>query len=265
MLEPLVSAGKEGILMTCPNGCVQRLFPILAAYVTDFPEQCLVVCCKEGRCPKCKVARKERGSHTRCSPRTHALTLKYLKRHRQGRLNDQELAHLGLCAVHEPFWSKLPHSDIFTAITPNILHQLHKGVFKDHVVSWITEIVGAEQLDIRFREMTAYHGLRHFKKGISHCKQWMGSDHKELERVFLTVIAGMVESRVVTAVRGILDFVYYAQYQSHMDTTLDKMEAALKCFHQNKEVFVDLGVRSDFNIPKVNSGPSTFIGHCTLT
>jgi len=159
ILEPLVSAGKEGVLMTCPDGCVRRLFPILAAYVTDFPEQCLVVCCKESRCPKCKVAPKERGSHTRCSPRTHAPTLKYIQRHQKGRLNDGELAQLGLRAVHEPFWSKLPHCNIFTAIMPDILHQLHKGVFKDHVVSWITEIVGAEQLDTRFREMTAYHGL----------------------------------------------------------------------------------------------------------
>jgi len=120
-------------------------------------------------------------------------------------------------------------------------------------------------LDTRFREMIAYHGLRDFKKGILHHKQWMGSDHKELERVFLVVIAGMVESWVVTAVHEILDFIYYTQYQSHMDTTLEKMEAALKCFHQNKEVFIDLGVCSDFNIPKVNSGPSTFIWHCTLT
>ena len=114
-------------------------------------------------------------------------------------------------------------------------------------------------MDTWFQEMTAYHGLCHFKKGISHCKQWTGSDHKELERVFLTVITGMVESHMLTAVHGILDFIYYAQYQSHTDMTLEKMEAALKCFHQNKEVFVDLGVCNDFNIPKVRSGPSTFM------
>ena len=125
--------------------------------------------------------------------------------------------------------------------------------------------MGTEQLDTRFQEMTAYHGVQHFKKGISHHKQWTGSDHKELERVFLTVIAGVVESCVITAVHGILDFVYYAQYQSHVDMTLEKMEAALKCFHQNKEVFIDLGVCSDFNIPKVNSSPSTFMWDCTLT
>jgi len=102
ILEPLVSAGKEGVLMTCPDGCMQCLFPIMAAYVADFPEQCLVVCCKESRCPKCKVTPKERGSHPRCLPHTHAPTLKYIQCHQKGHLNDGELAQLGLCAVHEP-------------------------------------------------------------------------------------------------------------------------------------------------------------------
>jgi len=54
-------------------------------------------------------------------------------------------------------------------------------------------------------------------------------------------------------VRGILDFTYYAQYQSHTETTLKKMDTALRLFHQHKNIFVDLGVRDDFNIPKVHS------------
>ena len=52
--------------------------------------------------------------------------------------------------------------------------------------------------------------------------------------------------------RGILDFTYYAQYQSHMETTL-KMDTALQLFHQHKNIFVDLGIHDDFNIPKVHS------------
>ncbi|KIJ09099.1 hypothetical protein PAXINDRAFT_45449, partial [Paxillus involutus ATCC 200175] len=122
-----------------------------------------------------------------------------------------------------------------------------------NVVSWCTEIIGAKELDMRFKAMTPYAGLRHFKKGISKRKQWTGADQKELQRVFLGVIAGVVDECVLAATRGILDFIYYAQYQSHTEASLEKMEDSLKLFHENKQAFVDLGVRDHFNIPKLHS------------
>ncbi|KIM63099.1 hypothetical protein SCLCIDRAFT_118016, partial [Scleroderma citrinum Foug A] len=55
------------------------------------------------------------------------------------------------------------------------------------------------------------------------------------------------------AVHEILDFTYYAQYQSHTESMLKKMDIALCSFHQHKSIFINLGMRNDFNIPKIHS------------
>jgi hypothetical protein len=252
ILKPLIMAGKNGVKMTCADSVIRRIFPILAAYVADHPEQCLVACCMENRCPRCVVPRDERGEHKDYPLRDQAATMITLTRHGRGEdpyLFDDE----GLRAIHHPFWADFPHTDIFACITPDILHQLHKGVFKDHLMKWCTSIASEDEVDARFKAMTDYHGLHHFKNGISSVSQWTGKEHKEMQRVIVTVLAGVVDSKVLAAVRGALDFIYYAQYQSHTDATLARMQDALNTFHANKDIFVDLDVRKDFNIPKLHS------------
>ena len=65
--------------------------------------------------------------------------------------------------------------------------------------------------------------------------------------------------RLLSAIRAILDFVYLAQYPVHSEETLDLLQSALEHFHMNKQIFIDLGIRQNFDIPKLH-----FVGHYRL-
>ncbi|KAI0342945.1 hypothetical protein BDW22DRAFT_1439756 [Trametopsis cervina] len=255
LLEPLIEAGTRGVDMVCADGFIRTIYPIIAAYIADHPEQCLVACCQENFCPKCLVSPDKRGlaldSPLRDPDKSAALI--------QGKLSGgkpTEFANTGLRAVN-PFWVGFPCCDIFSCLTPDILHQLHKGMFKDHTVKWATACTDGKdgEIDRRFQAMPSHPDLRHFRKGISLISQWTGSEYKNMEKVFVGVIAGAtVDPEVIKAVRAVLDFIYYAHFETHTTESLVQLKTAWLNFHTHKQVFVRLGIRQNFNgIPKLHS------------
>ena len=70
------------------------------------------------------------------------------------------------------------------------------------------------------------------------------------------MIAGheKVDSRVIKAVRSILDYTYMAQYPALSELDLRKMEDLLTVFHQNKEIFISnkLWGTDHLHIPKLH-------------
>jgi hypothetical protein len=183
----------------------------------------------------------ERGSAAETTIRDVEETLETLVKHQQGR-DPSKFEDEGLRAIYHQFWADLPHCDIFSCFTPDLLHQLHKGVFKDHLAKWCGEIIGDKEIDSRFKAMNGYPGLRHFKKGISMVSQWTGMEHKEMQKVLLGIVVGALPSRAITVVQALLDFIYLSQLQLHTFKTLDVLGLCLRTFHENKEVFVELKI-----------------------
>ncbi|KAH9847806.1 hypothetical protein C2E23DRAFT_740945, partial [Lenzites betulinus] len=260
ILSPLQAAGEDGVSMVSGDGQMYRCHPVLAAYVADYPEQLLVACCKKGDCPKCPIDRDEMGNSTDTERAIRDInkTIDALDTFDSGpAAYNTACKDIGIKPVIHPFWETLPYVNIYAAITPDILHQLHQGVVK-HLISWIKTAYGPIELDARCRRMPPNHNLRYFAKGISKLQRVTGKEHADICRILIGLIIGlplpdgMVAARLVRATRALLDFLYVAQYPVQTSETLELLKDALTRFHTNKDIFVDLGIRLGFNIPKLH-------------
>lgn len=247
MLQPLVDAGNNGRMMTSGDGSIRKCFPILACYAIDYPEQCLVCCTRNGiTCPKCPATKEDFGENIYYELRNPQDTLDAIReacRQPTATARDEKLKDAGVTGVDEPFWEHLPHCNIHEAVSPDILHQLYQGVIK-HCVHWVQVVVGETELDARFQRMPPTHGVRIFKDGISSLSRVSGAEHKQISKQLLGCMIGAAPDQAVRATRALLDFLYLAQYRSHSDETLEYLRDALNEFHENKQIFLDLGARS---------------------
>lgn len=156
VLEPLIAAGNpagSGFEMTGGDRAVRKVYPLLATYVADYPEQCLVTCTKYGTCPKCRRNADELGATTPGEPHTQRWTWQVTQDAHllaQGRSGTAVYSHSMESNImggrYEPFWVGFPLVDIHQCIAPDILHQLYQGILK-HLVWWVQEVVGEEELD----------------------------------------------------------------------------------------------------------------------
>jgi hypothetical protein len=48
---------------------------------------------------------------------------------------------LDLLRVAQPFTDGFPRADIHDVLTPDLLHQVIKGCFKDHLVTWVVDYI----------------------------------------------------------------------------------------------------------------------------
>lgn len=257
--EQLQAVGRDGMLVVSGDGAVRRGFPILAAYVGDYPEQVLVTLVKTGECPVCDEPRVGMGDRNPPRlPRDDTVIREALDTVNDGaQAFTRACIDAGIKPIQEPFWKNLPYVNIYEAITPDILHQLYQGFIK-HLMSWLKSACGPVEFDARCRRLPPNHNIRLFLKGISSLSRITGMEHDQICRFLLGLVldiqlpSSLDNRRLIRTVRAALDFLYLAQYPIHTKDTMAMLEVALEEFEENRGIFIDLGIRGHFDIPKLH-------------
>ena len=263
ILKPIINPGKDGISMRSGNGIEYNCHPIFAIHVGDYPEQCEVTCVPSGSCPTCFTTKDSLGEWEPDWIHNPPLyDLDEILDIMDNPLHEnwpKRCAGVGLRPVFNPYWKDLPYADPFLSITPDILHQLYQGILK-HLILWLKKIYGSAEIDARASRLPPNHHVRIFSNGFCSLSKLTGREHADICRVILGIIIDIPikkqptrsTSKIIQAVRALLDFAYLAQYPVHSGHTLNQMMDALRQFHENKDIFIDLGARVDWKINKLH-------------
>ncbi|KAG9092814.1 hypothetical protein FRC06_011782, partial [Ceratobasidium sp. 370] len=222
------------------------LFPLMAAYMADWPKQNLQSCTTEGSCPVCTTKRKGRGelSDEPAPLRDREETLCAIRAYFDF-CRKRDLKAMGLKPVW-PWWVSLDHVNLATCLTPDLLHQLYQGIFKSHLIRWLQYLVGIKELDMRFASTTHAAGMRHFGKGISHMQQWTGRESKEMLKQIVPLVAGTLKlPELGQLVLSAVNFIYRAHSSSMMNSEIDELDVTLETFHRLKVLMVEQGFYGD--------------------
>ncbi|KAJ7712748.1 hypothetical protein DFH07DRAFT_872806 [Mycena maculata] len=223
-LRHILQSLKQG--MTVPevtlfaDGHYRRVIYGLGPYIADYPEQVLLACVVQGWCAKCTTKRDNLDGPSGRRTQQHTETLFGVFDH--GTMWDD----YGVIPDVLPFTWDFPRADIYELLSPDLLHQVIKGTFKDHLVAWVEEYLEAE------------HGKSKAKKIM----------------VYLPAVEGHVPAQMLRAFSAFLDFCYLVRRNIVNEATLIAIDAALACYHREREIFVTSGVCPDgFCLPRQHS------------
>ncbi|KAJ7719659.1 hypothetical protein B0H16DRAFT_1794428 [Mycena metata] len=241
-LSAIFSTLKPGmtkpVVRCCPDGHFRRIIYDLGPFIADYPEQVLLAGTVQNWCPN------------------HTDTL-------MDEIGPKILwDEYGIDADIVPFTYDFPRTDIHELLSSDLLHQVIKGTFKDHLVSWVEDYLNIvhppaevnsmlDEIDRRIAATPQFPCLRRFKHG-RRFKQWTG-DSKALMKIYLPAVKEFIPSKMVKCSSSFLDFCYVVRRSDFNESSLDAVNAAIQRFHIHREVFRDTGVRDGFSLPRQHS------------
>ncbi|KAL0565589.1 hypothetical protein V5O48_016435 [Marasmius crinis-equi] len=255
IFEPLRENMTTPEVVLCPDGHFRRVIYGLGPYIADYPEQVWLSGIVSGWCAKCTNPPDQLdrpNANRRTTKKTEFIVQKF----------DPGIAwdDYGIRSDVVPFTVDFPRADIHELLSPDLLHQVIKGTFKDHLVEWTNQWVlenypKAEALEIlkdinrRINAVPAFPGLRRFPDGRDF-SQWTGDDSKALMKVYIAAISGYVPPEMVKAFSVFMDFCYIARRNALTASDIAKLDECLTRFQESRQVFIDSDVRNDISLPR---------------
>ncbi|KAG1862088.1 hypothetical protein DFJ58DRAFT_715350 [Suillus subalutaceus] len=234
----------------------QRVIYGLGPYIADYPEQVILSCIISNWCAKCFALPADLDGK---DAQLHAQIVTDVL------CNNVDFSTLwyqwGVDADVVLFMNDYPRTNIHKLLSPDILHQLIMGTFKDHLVVWAKKYlerihgktcakVVMDDIDRRIAAAPSFVGLCRFPQGRGFT-QWTGNDSKALMKVYLPAIKGHVPDVIV---RAFLEFCYLVRQDIITENTLEEIKEALDRFHCYHKIFQETGVHFDgFSLPHQHS------------
>ncbi|KAF8955385.1 hypothetical protein BDZ97DRAFT_1907688 [Flammula alnicola] len=222
ILSTLRPAMKTPAVYRCPDGHFRRIIFDLGPFIVI-----------QSSCTSLPTDIDSSGG-----PRTNMLTDTLIASFNTATLRDE----YGIDPQIVPFTRDFPRADIHELISSDLLHQAIKGMFKDHLVTWVGDYLEAVYETAEANPVPPFPELCRFKQGRCF-KQWTGDDSKALMKIYLPAIHGLIPPEVVKCISAFLDFCYIAR----------RADFALHQFHIYQEIFRVSGVRDGFSLPHQHS------------
>ncbi|KAJ7602026.1 hypothetical protein B0H17DRAFT_1342371 [Mycena rosella] len=256
--QPLKPFMETPDIVRCPDGHWRRVIYGIGPYIADYPEQVWLAAVVQNWCPKCDAHPDDldaEGARLRTRTKTDALIMCF----DPGILWDD----YGVRADIVPFTNDFPRADIHEVLSSDLLHQVIKGTFKDHIVSWVNEYLHLahgekraleiiQDIDRRISAVPEFPGLRRFPDGRDF-SQWTGDDSKALMKIYLGAVAGYLPSDMIKCISSFMDFCYLVRRNAITTLDLVTIQACLDRFHHYRQIFIECGVRTDISLPRQHS------------
>ncbi|KAJ3742712.1 hypothetical protein DFH05DRAFT_1536467 [Lentinula detonsa] len=224
VFDPLCLFMTTPDLAHCPDSHLCRVIYGLGPYITDYPEQVWLSCIVSGWCAKC-MNQPDCLDSDKNRPRTKLKTNLVINAFDPRIVWDDFGSRSDV-----PSTSGFPRADIHELLSCDLLHQVIKGTFKDHLVEWISDYIMASNAPNEALEI-----LKDIDRRFIHY-------HSALMKVYVAAIAGYVPEDMLRAVATFMDFCYLARRNSHTPDDLHNMELTLDRFHCAQQSFIIIGV-----------------------